>query len=117
MENVLVHAHGASVLSLDDGPGGGEGGESLRLVDCVSMPKSPDPTESAAHTELEGDLALAIQKLPERERRVVVLYYGEGLLLKEIGLILDVTESRVCQLHSRALYRLNKMLESHASAT
>ena len=57
-------------------------------------------------------LSDAIKSLPEREQAVITLYYAEELLLKEIGEILNVTESRVSQLHSRALYRLNTFMES-----
>jgi RNA polymerase sigma factor for flagellar operon FliA len=57
-------------------------------------------------------LAEVITSLPEQEQSVINLYYGEELLLKEIGEILGVTESRVSQIHSRALYRLNKQLAS-----
>ena len=57
-------------------------------------------------------LVAAISGLPEVEQTVITLYYGEELLLKEIGQILGVTESRVSQIHSRALYRLNRELAS-----
>ena len=55
-------------------------------------------------------LARAIQKLPEPERTVILLYYGEEMLLRDIGAVLKVTESRVSQIHSRAIYRLNREL-------
>lgn len=110
VENILVHAHGMSVLSLEDeAPIKGEA--AARLVDCLRMPGSPDPAKAAEMRELKQRLAQAIQELPDRERRVVVLYYAEGLRLKEIGQVLEVTESRVSQLHSRALYRLNRALK------
>ena len=62
--------------------------------------------------EMKTMLVKAITRLPDTERTVITLYYGEELLLKEIGGVLGVTESRVSQLHSRALYRLNQELRS-----
>ena len=67
---------------------------------------------SAEWREMKELLVKAITLLPETERTVITLYYGEELLLKEIGHVLGVTESRVSQLHSRALYRLNQELRS-----
>ncbi len=109
VEDGLVHAHGASVLSLDEPAGTTDGGVG-RLMDCVNMPESPDPSDVAAMNELKAELAKAIQELPERERQVVLLYHAEELRLKEIGAVLGVTESRVSQLHARALFRLNKAI-------
>jgi RNA polymerase sigma factor for flagellar operon FliA len=53
-------------------------------------------------------LVEAIQELPEQEKTVITLYWAEGLLLKEIAEIIGVTESRVSQVHSAAIYRLNR---------
>ena len=111
VEESLVHAHGMAMLSLEDnaGSGGGDDGPA-RLMDCVSLPTSPNPADEAAQREMKVRLAAAIQQLPERERRVIVLYYAEELRLKEIGAVLGITESRVSQLHSRALALLNSKL-------
>jgi len=109
VEDGLVHAHGASFISLDEPAGNTEDGAS-RLVDCLRMPESPDPSDSAAVNEAKTELAQAIQELPERERQVVLLYYAEELRLKEIGAVLGVTESRVSQLHAKALFRLRKSM-------
>ncbi len=62
--------------------------------------------------ELEDILAKAIQELPHKERIVISLYYYESLTLKEIGKVLDISESRVSQLHSKALLRLKGRLTS-----
>ena len=62
---------------------------------------------SAAIVEI---VASHIAELPDSERRVITLYYREGLLLREIGAILGVTESRISQIHSRALQRLREIL-------
>jgi RNA polymerase sigma factor for flagellar operon FliA len=60
-------------------------------------------------------LAEAIRRLPERERIVIGLYYYEGLTLKEIGEVLGVTESRVSQLHTKAILRLKGRLKDHVA--
>jgi RNA polymerase sigma factor for flagellar operon FliA len=65
-----------------------------------------------AQTELREALVGAIQRLPERERLVITLYYYEELTLKEIGEVLGVTESRVSQLHTKAVLRLKSGLSA-----
>ncbi|MBC7345331.1 MAG: sigma-70 family RNA polymerase sigma factor, partial [Clostridia bacterium] len=62
---------------------------------------------------LKRDLARAIAELPERDRIVITLYYYEGLTLREIGEVLGVTESRVCQLHGRAVAKLREKLKDY----
>jgi RNA polymerase sigma factor for flagellar operon FliA len=73
-----------------------------------------DPGESAAHTmerqELRTHLARAIEQLPERERQILALYYEEELTLAEIGEVIGVCESRVCQLRGVAVARLRTLL-------
>ena len=108
VEESLVNAHGAAILSLEDHQG--DDGDGLRLSKCLMIPKCDDPADLVARAEMKEQLAAAIQDLPERERHVIVLYYAEGLRLKEIGAVLGITESRVCQLHSRAIYKLNQVL-------
>jgi len=71
-----------------------------------------DPVTTFEAVELKQILATAIDRLPEREKTVVALYYYEGLTLKEIGVILGVTESRVSQLHTKAVLRLRARLRS-----
>lgn len=68
--------------------------------------QEPGVVDTLQQEERSGKLAEAVEQLPERERLVMSLYYGEDLNLKEIGKVLDVTESRVCQIHSQALARL-----------
>ena len=87
-----------------------EGGPSEELGALLGDPRSADPVGSAEWKEMKDLLVKAIHGLPEPEKTVITLYYGEELLLKEIGEILGVTESRVSQVHSRALYRLNREL-------
>src|SRR3569833_1410794 len=71
---------------------------------------SADPFREVADEGFRASLAQAIEALPEREKLVMSLYYSEGLNLKEIGAVLKVTESRVCQLHGQALVRLKARL-------
>lgn len=114
VEESLVNAHGMAMLSLEDGSGSTD--SATRILDCIAMPSSEDPADAAAQREMKALLAVAIQELPERERRVIVLYYAEDLRLKEIGQVLDITESRVSQIHSRALALLNARLTGEKSA-
>ena len=69
-----------------------------------------DPFQDASDEQFRGALAQAVAQLPERERLVMSLYYSDGLNLKEIGAVLEVTESRACQLHGQALTRLRARL-------
>jgi RNA polymerase sigma factor for flagellar operon FliA len=69
-----------------------------------------DPFREIADEDFRDALAAAIEGLPEREKLVMSLYYGDELNLKEIGAVLKVTESRVCQLHGQALVRLKARL-------
>ena len=73
---------------------------------------APDPQSSLAQTEMKEALADAIARLPEREKLVVTLYYYEELTLREIGEVLGVTESRVSQLHTKAILRLKAHIAS-----
>ena len=96
----------------------GSGGLASMLLD----PSSSDPVGSAEYDELKEALVDAIAELPDQEKTVITLYYADGadgklfllkaeeLLLREIAEIIGVTESRVSQIHSRAIYRLNRNL-------
>ena len=103
VDEIMLSARVAGCVSL-------EGGPSEDLAALLSDPKSADPVGSAEWEEMKVLLVAAISDLPEQEQAVITLYYGEELLLREIGEILGVTESRVSQIHSRALYRLNREL-------
>jgi RNA polymerase sigma factor for flagellar operon FliA len=99
-----------SVLALDEVVGAGsERGESVALIDTLAD-KGLDPAWGLESQETRGLLAAAINSLSEREKIVVTLYYFEGLTLAEIGEILGVTESRVCQIHTKAVGGLRGQL-------
>src|SRR5262249_37345364 len=89
---------------------------SLDEVTAAAAPDSADPYPEAADEHFRAALAEAIGTLPEREKLVMSLYYGEELNLKEIGSVLKVTESRVCQLHGQALARLKARLTAWSDA-
>ena len=87
-------------------------GDQVSLLDTISDPSASDPQEALDTSEIKENLAEAIQTLPEREQLVVALYYYEGLTLREIGEVLGVTESRVSQLHTKAVMRLKSHLQA-----
>ena len=86
--------------------------DSSSVRDMMADPKAPDPSGAFEKEETRYLLADSINRLPERERLVVTLYYYEGLTLAEIGQVLTVTESRVCQIHTKAVMSLrNRLME------
>ena len=78
----------------------------MSLLDTLTDESAPDPAAVMDQTDLKDRVADAIARLPEREKLVVALYYYENLTLREIGEVLGVTESRVSQLHTKAVLRL-----------
>lgn len=85
---------------------GGERGDKVTLGDTIVDPKAEDPVVAFEDEEIRYILADAISTLAEREKIVVTLYYYERLTLAEIGQVLGVTESRICQLHTKAVMQL-----------
>ena len=86
------------------------GGDSAAMIDTIEDIDAPDPQGSLSQTEMKEAIGEAIARLPEREKLVVTLYYYEELTLREIGEVLGVTESRVSQLHTKAILRLKARL-------
>ncbi len=78
-------------------------------ADAIEAPEM-NPAENAEYKELQETLAKAIDRLPEKERMVVSLYYYEGLTLKEISLIMHLSEARISQLHTKAVFRMRGYL-------
>ena len=77
-------------------------------------PASPDPAKVMDATDLKDRVADAIARLPEREKLVIALYYYENLTLREIGEVLGVTESRVSQMHTKAVLRLRSRMQEES---
>jgi RNA polymerase sigma factor FliA len=113
----LLQIANSSVLALDDlwtfaDP---EGGSQISILDTIQDPGSADPEAEAQTSELKDRLAEAIESLSERERLVIALYYYENLTLREIGEVLGVTESRVSQLHTKAVIGMRAHLQTAAA--
>jgi RNA polymerase sigma factor for flagellar operon FliA len=87
-------------------------GDQVSLLDTLTDDNAPDPAAVMDQTELKDRMADAIARLPEREKLVVALYYYENLTLREIGEVLGVTESRISQLHTKAVLRLRSRLSA-----
>ena len=113
----LTEISRSSIAALDELWTVSDGGDSVALIDTIEDTSGPDPEFSLEQTELNEALAEAIARLPEREKLVVTLYYYEELTLREIGEVLGVTESRVSQLHTKAVLRLKARLSGGARAT
>jgi RNA polymerase sigma factor FliA len=94
---------------------GGERGDKLSLVDTLEDTRAEDPVEVFETEETKYLLSRAINTLPEREKIVVTLYYYEGLTLAEIGQVLGVTESRICQMHTKAVLQLRAKLAEQSA--
>jgi len=103
-DKFLSQAKGATLLHIED----------LGLTDATPFdaidPAAEDPFSALLASDTREDLLKAVRHLPEKERVVVSLYYGEELTMKEIGKTLRLTESRVCQLHTQAILRLKGFL-------
>jgi RNA polymerase sigma factor for flagellar operon FliA len=91
-------------------------GDQVSLMDTLEDPSAPDPANVVDVGDLRDRIADAIARLPEREKLVIALYYYENLTLREIGEVLGVTESRISQLHTKAVLRLRSRLQGEAFA-
>jgi RNA polymerase sigma factor FliA len=111
LEDSLTEISRTSIAALDElWTVSSSGGDQIALIDTIEDTQGPDPQASLSETEMKEAIADAIARLPEREKLVVTLYYYEELTLREIGEVLGVTESRVSQLHTKAILRLKARL-------
>ena len=107
---MMLKVSGTSMLSLNDVWYTGEDNDKISIVESIEAPNSLRPDAIAEKDEMRRVIVEAINDLPEKEKKVLVLYYYEDLTLKEIGKVLDVTESRISQLHTKAISRLRGKL-------
>jgi RNA polymerase sigma factor for flagellar operon FliA len=116
LNHLLSQVSFTGLVALDELLGrqqGGEGQSSATVGDTIAD-RNYDPVEAFEVGEMKHLLADAINRMPDRERLVLTLYYYEGLTLAEIGSILGVTESRVCQIHTKAILQLRGRLSEPA---
>ena len=108
----LLRISNSTVVALDElWSVSDSSGDQVSLLDTLQDPDAPDPEALLDASEVKDRLADAIAALPEREKLVIALYYYENLTLREIGEVLGVTESRVSQLHTKAVLRLKSRLQ------
>ncbi len=117
LQQILSQISYVGVVALDEVVGGGEQGSGGTTVGDMVAGSVGDPVAAFEVEEMKHILADAINRMPERERLVLTLYYYEGLTLAEIGEVLEVTESRVCQIHTKAILQLrSRFVEPERSA-
>lgn len=109
VNELMVRMGRTNVYSLDDILATGENDDHIHFVELI-VDETANPAGELEGREIRRILAAGVDKLPERERLVVALYYFEGLTFKEIGKVLGVSESRVYQLHTQAMSRLRNFM-------
>lgn len=108
---IEIMSSDVSVNSIYDKKGVGE--DSVEIIDTIEDENSSRPEDEIEKTDAKKELEQALKKLPERERTLLVFYYHENMTLKEIGEAINVSESRVCQLHAQAIMKLRNILSAN----
>ncbi len=103
-----ILAEDTSIYSLHDKKGTAD--DSVEIIDTIKDENKLTPEEQLEEKDVKKELHNALKRLPERERMIMVLYYHENMTLKDIGEMIEVSESRVCQLHAQAIMKLRKIL-------
>ncbi len=98
----------SNMLSIDEETADSEREESYR--NTIEDPNTPTPEQQLDRDALKEDLRSVIEKLNDREQLVISLFYDEGLTLTEIGEVLELSTSRISQIHSKALYKMRQVL-------
>ena len=109
-QQTVMKVSGTSVLSLNDVWYSGNDNDHMSIGDSIESPSSLNPDVIVEREEIRKVIIEAINELPEKEKMVIVLYYHEDLTFKEIGQVLEVSESRISQLHTKANLRLRAKL-------
>jgi RNA polymerase sigma factor for flagellar operon FliA len=112
LQDALIAISHSSIVALDElWSVSDSSGDQVSLMDTIEDPGAPDPAKALDVGDLKDRIADSIARLPEREKLVIALYYYENLTLREIGEVLGVTESRVSQLHTKAVLRLRSGMQ------
>lgn len=111
-QSTVMKVSGTSVLSLNDVWYSGDDSEHISIGDSIEAPSSLNPDVIVEREEIRRVIIQSITELPENEKKVIVLYYHNDLSFREIGAVLNVSESRVSQLHTKANLRLRAKLTS-----
>jgi RNA polymerase sigma factor FliA len=110
-EDILSEVTPATIVSLEEAmPDGEADSKEIRIIDTIEDPGSGNPLKELGFNEVKNILKEAIAALPEKEKLVIALYHYEELTLKEIGVVLDISESRVSQIHSKVILKLRSKL-------
>jgi RNA polymerase sigma factor FliA len=116
-ESLVAISH-ASMVALDElWSVSDSSGDQVSLMETIEDARAADPAKALDMGDLKDRIAESIARLPEREKLVIALYYYENLTLREIGDVLGVTESRVSQLHTKAVLRLRSRMQEEAFET
>ncbi len=107
----LQYATSSSLLRLEDFKNNKYSNADLSITDCIADPKAKSPLSILEEKDMNGHIADLIDTLPEKEKIVLSLYYYEELTMQEIGKVLNITESRVCQIHSQSIGKLKTKFE------
>jgi RNA polymerase sigma factor for flagellar operon FliA len=114
-QNALIQISNSTIVALDElWSVSDSSGDQVSLMDTIEDPGAPDPARALDLGDLKDRIADSIAKLPEREKLVIALYYYENLTLREIGEVLGVTESRVSQMHTKAVLRLRSRMQEES---
>jgi RNA polymerase sigma factor for flagellar operon FliA len=108
--DTMLKISGTSMLSLNDVWYTGDENDKVSIVESIESPQTLNPDNIVEREVVRKVIIEALQELPEKEKKVLILYYYEDLTLKEIGKVLEVTESRISQLHTKAILRLRARL-------
>jgi RNA polymerase sigma factor for flagellar operon FliA len=108
----MIKISGTSILSINEVWYSGDENVNVSIGDSIESPSSLNPEVIAERDEIRRVIVEAINELSDNEKTILVLYYFEDLTLKEIGQVLGVTESRVSQLHTKAILRLRSRLKN-----
>ena len=107
-------AEDTTMTSLYDKRGNTE--DSVEIIDTIQDENKLNPQEKAEEQNVKQELEKALKRLPERERIIMVLYYQENMTLKEIGATINMSESRVCQLHAQGIMKLKNILSENRTS-